>query len=136
MRKGGLELIACGANVPFEEREIFFGPLTQHTDSHVALIPDFIANCGMARAFSYLMLENSDLSEEAIFADTSLCIENALREVHAVNASPRNITASAFEVALKKIDSAPDTPVTTVAEMDRIANPNRSWKASPLEKTM
>jgi len=56
--------------------------------------------------------------------------------VHVVNASPRNITASAFEVALKKIDSAPDTPVTTVAEMDRIANPNRSWKASPLEKTM
>ena len=135
MKNSGLELIACGANVPFEEREIFFGPLTQHTDSHVALIPDFIANCGMARAFSYLMLENSDLSEEAIFADTSLCIENALREVHAVNASPRNITASAFEVALKKIDSAPDAPVTLVTEMDGAVNPNRSWKASPLEKT-
>lgn len=136
MKKGGLELISCGANVPFEEKEIFFGPLTQQTDSDVALIPDFIANCGMARAFSYLMLDSSDLSEEAIFADTSLCIGNALREVHSINSSPRNLTASGFEVALKKIDSAPDAPVTTVTEMDRAVDPNRSWKASPLEKTI
>ncbi|EDP72206.1 glutamate dehydrogenase (NAD(P)+) [Flavobacteriales bacterium ALC-1] len=37
----GLEVITCGANVPFADKEIFFGPIMEHTDQKVSLIPDF-----------------------------------------------------------------------------------------------
>ncbi|MFN8165948.1 MAG: hypothetical protein U0X76_07220 [Bacteroidia bacterium] len=46
-----LEVIACGANVPFDDPEIFFGPTSELADSAVSVIPDFIANCGMAVYF-------------------------------------------------------------------------------------
>jgi glutamate dehydrogenase/leucine dehydrogenase len=45
----GLEVISCGANVPFADKEIFFGPIMEDVDHKVSLIPDFISNCGMAR---------------------------------------------------------------------------------------
>ena len=48
----GLEVISCGANVPFADKEIFFGPIMESTDQRVSLIPDFISNCGMARVFA------------------------------------------------------------------------------------
>ena len=50
----GLEVISCGANVPFADQEIFFGPIMEYTDNKVSLIPDFISNCGMARVFCLL----------------------------------------------------------------------------------
>ena len=38
----------------------------------MTVIPDFIANCGMARVFAYLMSdEGVDMSDAAIFEDTS-----------------------------------------------------------------
>ena len=33
--------------------EIFYGPIAEHADGKVSVIPDFIANCGMARVFAY-----------------------------------------------------------------------------------
>ena len=51
----GLEVISCGANVPFADKEIFFGSIMEYTDERVSLIPDFISNCGMARVFEYFM---------------------------------------------------------------------------------
>ena len=39
----GLEVISCGANVPFADKEIFFGPIMEYTDKKVSLIPDFIS---------------------------------------------------------------------------------------------
>ena len=41
----GLEVIASGANVPFADLEIFYGPIAEHADQKVSVIPDFIANC-------------------------------------------------------------------------------------------
>jgi glutamate dehydrogenase/leucine dehydrogenase len=49
MIEAGLEVISCGANVPFADKEIFFGPIMEDVDSRISLIPDFISNCGMAR---------------------------------------------------------------------------------------
>jgi glutamate dehydrogenase/leucine dehydrogenase len=100
-----LEVIACGANVPFADQEIFFGPIAQMADQKVSIIPDFIANCGMARVFAYLM--SSDLStidDAAIFEDTYQIIGNGLKEIHQINASKNNITASAFDIALRKLN--------------------------------
>ena len=57
-----LEVISSGANVPFaDKREIFFGPISKSADERISVIPDFIANCGMARAFSYFMQDNCKL---------------------------------------------------------------------------
>jgi glutamate dehydrogenase/leucine dehydrogenase len=76
--KGGLEVISCGANVPFADKEIFFGPIGEYTDNQISLLPDFIANCGMARVFAYLMQPNAVVEDKAIFEDASNIIKNAL----------------------------------------------------------
>lgn len=100
---GGLEVIACGANVPFADKEIFFGEIMEHADNHVALIPDFISNCGMARVFAYLMERNVEMSDEAIFTDASQVIEKALKAVHAVLQAKTRLSATALEIALKQL---------------------------------
>lgn len=99
----GLEVIAPGANVPFKDREIFFGPIAEYADQHIALIPDFIANCGMARVFAYLMESEIEITDEAIFHDVSQTIREALERIHQQNPQSVNIAKTAFEIALKEL---------------------------------
>ena len=99
----GLEVISSGANVPFADKEIFFGPIMEDTDAKVSLIPDFIANCGMARVFAYFMEKKVQMTDEAIFFDTSETIKNAIEKTHTLNSSKINISATAFEIALKQL---------------------------------
>lgn len=82
MKRNGLELIACGANVPFMEEGLLFGPLTEKIDQEVALIPDFIANCGVARLFAYLMQKDVEISETAIFQDIEDTMQAALAQLY------------------------------------------------------
>ena len=103
MVKGGLEVISCGANVPFADKEIFFGPIGEYTDNQVSLLPDFIANCGMARVFAYLMQPNAVVEDKAIFEDASIIIKNALVKVHQKNAAKTKIAQTAFEIALQQL---------------------------------
>lgn len=103
MKNSGIEVIACGANVPFADNEIFFGPIAEYADSQMSLIPDFISNCGMARAFAYLMKDNIEISSEAIFEDSSSTIKNALINSHKINSSKTNIARNSFEMALKQL---------------------------------
>ncbi|RJE72620.1 Glu/Leu/Phe/Val dehydrogenase dimerization domain-containing protein [Reichenbachiella sp. MSK19-1] len=107
MIASGLELIASGANVPFADREIFYGPISEYVDHQVAVIPDFIANCGMARAFAYFMQGKADLSDLAIFEDTSRTIKNALIKIHQVNPSKTGLTQTAFENSLTQLSPQP-----------------------------
>jgi len=99
----GLEVISCGANVPFADKEIFFGPIMEHTDSRVSLIPDFISNCGMARVFAYFMEGKVQMTDEAIFSDTSKTIHQAIKNTFNNNSSKKNISKTAFEIALKEL---------------------------------
>lgn len=99
----GLEVISCGANVPFADKEIFFGPIMEHTDAKVSLIPDFISNCGMARVFAYFMERKVQMTDDAIFNDTSQTIRNAIQNTFENNSSKHNITKTAFEIALKEL---------------------------------
>ena len=103
MIDNGLEVISSGANVPFADKEIFFGPISKSADERVSVLPDFIANCGMARVFAYLMEDNVEMTDKAIFADTSDCIKNALIKSHSINKSKTNISKTAFEIALKQL---------------------------------
>lgn len=99
----GLEVVSCGANVPFADKEIFFGSIMEHTDAQVSLIPDFISNCGMARVFAYFMERKVQMTDDAIFKDTSLTIEKALQNTYNQNPDKKNISATAFEIALKQL---------------------------------
>ena len=99
----GLEVISCGANVPFADKEIFFGSIMEETDSKVSLIPDFISNCGMARVFAYFMEKKVQMTDEAIFYDISETIKKALDKAYALNTNKKNISATAFEIALKQL---------------------------------
>ena len=99
----GLEVITCGANVPFADKEIFFGPIMEYTDQKVSLIPDFISNCGMARVFAYFMERKVLMTDEAIFNDTSDVIKQALKEVKDSNPTVTGISETAFEIALRQL---------------------------------
>lgn len=103
MIASGLEVISSGANVPFADKEIFFGPIMEATDQKISLIPDFIANCGMARVFAYFMEKRVAMNDESIFHDTSDIIRIALEKAYAINSSKQNISATAFEIALKQL---------------------------------
>jgi len=103
MIAGGLEVISCGANVPFADPEIFFGATGEYTDEKVSVLPDFIANCGMARVFAYLMQADIKMTDSAIFADISATIEEALKKSYAANNSKTNIAKTAFEIALNEL---------------------------------
>ncbi len=100
---GGIEVMACGANVPFVDDEIFFGPTARFADEHTAVIPDFIANCGMARVFAYLMQPDILMTDKAIFHDISDTIRRALEEVLKINPSPNKVSSNALYLALKKL---------------------------------
>ncbi|MBK8561798.1 MAG: Glu/Leu/Phe/Val dehydrogenase [Saprospiraceae bacterium] len=103
MLDNGMEVIACGANVPFVDDGVFFGPTALFADQQLSLIPDFIANCGMARVFAYLMQPDAPVTDEAIFSDVSDTIRRALEKVRNFNPMPTNIAASALEIALNKL---------------------------------
>ena len=103
MIAGGMEVVSAGANVPFADPEIFFGPIADHADNNLSVIPDFISNCGMARVFGYLMGDNVDLTNEAIFTDTSETIRIALQKAYDRSNSKTGIAKTAFEIALNQL---------------------------------
>ena len=103
MIEKGLQVISSGANVPFADKEIFFGPISKSADERISVIPDFIANCGMARVFAYLMQENQTINDLEIFEDTSKTIYKALQQTFSKNKKQNNISKTAFEIALHQL---------------------------------
>jgi glutamate dehydrogenase/leucine dehydrogenase len=103
MIKNNLEVISAGANVPFADKEIFFGPIAKKADDKISVIPDFISNCGMARTFSYLMEENIEMNDFAIFDAVSKTIKVALEKAYKINNTKTNLAKTAFEIALNKL---------------------------------
>lgn len=103
MIESRLEVISCGANVPFNDPEIFFGPTGLFADKNLSVLPDFIANCGMARVFAYLMQGGIALTDEAIFEDTAKVIHNALVKVHELSPEKTGISKRALENSLKQL---------------------------------
>ena len=104
MIKSGTKVIAAGANVPFADPEIFFGPIADYTDEKISVIPDFISNCGMARVFAYLMGNDlNKMEDEAIFKDTSDTIKNALQKTFETKNQKTSISKTAFDIALNQL---------------------------------
>ncbi len=103
LMENGLEVISCGANVPFFDDKIFFGETARMVDKSISLIPDFVANCGMARVFAYLMQKDVDMTDEGIFSDSSTVIYKFLNDLYIAKKDNKNISARALERSLLKI---------------------------------
>src|SRR5690606_21392188 len=103
MIDSGLEMISCGANVPFADKEIFFGQIMQYTDERVSLIPDFVSNCGMARVFAYFMEGRVAMDDHLIFNDTSNTIKTAILNIFNQNNKKTDLSRTGFEIALKQL---------------------------------
>ena len=99
----GCSLVSAGANVPFKGDDVFFGDTADFADKKLAYIPDFIANCGMARTFAYLMGNDVEISDEAIFNDASNKIKKALENVYSKSSKNRDIAKTALSIALIKL---------------------------------
>lgn len=104
MLTAGMKVISSGANVPFADPEIFFGAIAEKADASLSLIPDFIANCGMARVFAYLMSNDlKGIEDQLIFEDTSSIIRNALVNTYNQHNEKTGIAKAAFEIALQQL---------------------------------
>lgn len=105
MKQSGVEVISCGANVPFADPEIFYGSTAAYADENFSIISDFIANCGMARVFAYLMSnDHVSMEDEDIFGDTSGIIRQALNKVLEKNKNNTlNLASTALEIALNQL---------------------------------
>jgi hypothetical protein len=103
MIEAGVELLAGGANVPFADQENFFGPIAEYADNQISVIPDFIANCGMARVFAYLMGDEAVIADEAIFRDISNTVEGALARASKNGCTPNKITQTVYQEALSQL---------------------------------
>ncbi|HEY0741378.1 MAG TPA: Glu/Leu/Phe/Val dehydrogenase dimerization domain-containing protein [Chryseosolibacter sp.] len=103
MMASKLEVFSCGANVPFADPEIFFGATGLYADEKFSVIPDFIANCGMARVFAYFMENEVRMDDVSIFNDISQTIRSALVKSHALNQKKTGIAQTSFEIALKQL---------------------------------
>jgi len=103
MVQSKVEVFSCGANVPFADPEIFFGPTGVYADQKFSVIPDFIANCGMARVFAYFMENEVSMEDKDIFGDISKTIYNALKKTKEANSSATSIAQTSFEIALRQL---------------------------------
>lgn len=99
----GLEVISCGANDPFIDNALFFGDNADYIDSSVSVIPDFVANCGMARVFAYLMKPDAQMTDESIFDDVSKVIYDFLQNIRKIDDSALDITRKSLITTLKNI---------------------------------
>jgi glutamate dehydrogenase/leucine dehydrogenase len=96
----GVEVVSCGANVPFADKEIFMGPISTYMDENTAVIPDFVANCGMARVFGYLMKHGAEVNDLAILKDVSTIIKQAMMRIHQFNPKNTGLSAKGLELSL------------------------------------
>jgi glutamate dehydrogenase/leucine dehydrogenase len=81
LEAAGVSVIACGANQPFRELKAGSTVVAQDADRRFAVIPDIIANCGMARTFSYLMEPAAEPHDVPVFEAVERTIRSTLDEV-------------------------------------------------------
>ncbi len=90
LRGMGVRVMSCGANNPFayDRANVKLTDwvsdmlaLQRDADKAMAIIPDFIANCGMARTFNYLMMEGASLKPKDILDDAEQTITKRVKQL-------------------------------------------------------
>jgi glutamate dehydrogenase/leucine dehydrogenase len=100
----GVDLIACGANQPFRERQLGSTRVHRVADGRFAVLTDFLANLGMARTFSYLMEDGARPDAEAVFDAVDRTVATAVDEMLArSNRDDRGLMAATLGLALDRI---------------------------------
>jgi glutamate dehydrogenase/leucine dehydrogenase len=103
----GVRVIACGANQPFRERKLGATRVQRLADRHFLVIPDVIANSGMARAFSYLMGDVAATDPVSLFRAVDETISDALHEIVArTGDQPNGLLAATLAYALDRVHHA------------------------------
>lgn len=100
LRNAGVQLIGCGANTPFDDRALGEVTVQREADRSFAILPDFIANCGMARAFAYLMEDGVEVSEPAIQADVEKRVRESVETLLAGHTGTTGLLDRAFTLFL------------------------------------
>ncbi|HEU0012952.1 MAG TPA: Glu/Leu/Phe/Val dehydrogenase dimerization domain-containing protein [Longimicrobium sp.] len=104
--RAGVSLIACGANQPFREQRMGATRVQRMADRRFTVIPDVIGNCGMARAFSFLMADGFDGDTRALFAAVDRTITDALHEVlDRAGGRPTGLLGAAFDYAIDLVST-------------------------------
>jgi glutamate dehydrogenase (NAD(P)+) len=104
LEQAGVSVIAAGSNQPFREVKIGSTRVAQRADRRFSVLADILANCGMARTFSYLMEPAATPDAALIFAAVDRTIEDTLDEVLDRNADrPSGLLAATLGLALDRI---------------------------------
>ncbi|HET9440418.1 MAG TPA: Glu/Leu/Phe/Val dehydrogenase dimerization domain-containing protein [Longimicrobiales bacterium] len=102
----GVRTIACGANQPFAESKMGSTRVAQYADQRFAILPDILANLGMARTFSYLMEPHAQLTAHPILSAVESTITATLDQVLARNVRPdAGLLAGTLGLALDRVDA-------------------------------
>jgi glutamate dehydrogenase/leucine dehydrogenase len=100
----GVRVIACGSNQPFREAKIGSTRVAQQADRRFAILPDVLANCGMARTFSYLMEPAAEPRSGAVFQAVEDTIGETLDEVvDRAGDARRGLLSATLGLALDRI---------------------------------
>ncbi len=102
----GVTTIGCGANQPFAEAKLGATRVQRAADLRFSIVPDVVANCGMARAFSYLMQPDAGPGPEDLFQAVDGTISSAVREIVERNRGrPTGLLAATLGYALDRIEA-------------------------------
>ena len=100
----GVRTIACGANQPFAERSMGSTRVAEYADQRFAILPDILANLGMARTFSYLMESDARAEARAAMQAVERTITTTLDQVLERNArSDGGLLAATLGLALDRV---------------------------------
>jgi glutamate dehydrogenase (NAD(P)+) len=103
----GVRLIAAGANQPFREARLGSTAVARLADLRFAVLPDILANCGMARTFSYLMEGDARAEAEPVLAAVERTIRDTLDEVlERAGSGERGLLAATLGLALDRVGEA------------------------------
>ena len=102
----GVKTIACGANQPFAETKIGSTRIAQYADRRFTILPDILANLGMARTFSYLMEPLAQATAQPIISAVDHTITDTLDQVLTRNVrEDAGLLASTLGLALDRVDA-------------------------------
>ncbi|HEX2187886.1 MAG TPA: Glu/Leu/Phe/Val dehydrogenase dimerization domain-containing protein [Longimicrobiaceae bacterium] len=100
----GVWMIACGANQPFREAGLGATRVQRAADGRFTVIPDVLANCGMARAYSYLMELGAAPAAAPVFRAVDDTIAGALREAaERAGGRPTGLLGATWGLALDRV---------------------------------
>ncbi len=106
LRGLGVQTIACGANQPFAESRMGSTRVAQYADQRFAVLPDILANLGMARTFSYLMEPQALPDAPSILTAVHETITQTLDQVLARNVrTDAGLLAATLGLALDRVDA-------------------------------